>query len=143
MAEQIEESIKRGRQANLKSDGPFSYGFLSRMFHRMMEPPVKRRFKAPPAFQVAPAPAWPQISGEWNATHDRLDDLLLQANGLDLAKIKTQSPASKWVRYPLGMAFWIQAAHDRRHLWQARQVINNARFPKNDPSVTPTATSNK
>ncbi len=130
MADTIEAAIKQGRQANMVSDGPFVYGFLSRMFHRLMEPPVKRKFKAPPAFAPGTGLTWPQIEAEWKATHDRLDSLLQQANGLDLVRIKTQSPASSWIRYPIGIAFWIQSAHDRRHLWQAREVINNARFPK-------------
>ena len=130
MAEGIEESIRRGRQANMVSEGPFSYGFIGRMFHRMTEPPVKRRFKAPAAFAAKAGQSWAQIQADWKTTHDRLDDLLQQANGLDLARIKTVSPASSWIRYPLGIAFWIHAAHDKRHLWQARQVINDARFPK-------------
>jgi DinB superfamily len=132
MADQLEAAIRRGRQMNQLSDGPFSYGFLSRMFHRMMEPPVKRRFKAPAAFDVkgqAHKP-WAEIEAEWRSTHDRLDGLLQQANGLDLARIRTKSPASALISYPVGMGFWIQAAHDRRHLWQARQVINHANFPK-------------
>jgi hypothetical protein len=138
MADRIQDSIQQGRAANQLSEGPFSYGFLSRLFHRMMEPPVKTRFKAPQAFQAAPAQSWEKIQADWKSTHDKLDDLLLQANGLDLAKVKTKSPASSWVRYPLGMAFWIQAAHDRRHLWQARQIVNDARFPKT-PKVRETA----
>ena len=130
MVERIEEGVRYGRQASLLSEGPFSYGFLARFFHRMMEPPVKRRFKAPAAFQSVPGQAWDRIEADWKTAHDRLDDLLLQSNGLDLVRIKTKSPASNWISYPLGIAFWIQSAHDRRHLWQARQIINDARFPK-------------
>ncbi len=130
MIEAIDESIRRGRQANMVSDGPFAYGFLSRMFHRMMEPPVKRKFKAPAAFQVAPSGDWAQIQADWKTTHERLEALIQQANGLDLVSVKTTSPASRWIKYPLGIAFWIQAAHDKRHLWQARRVANDAGFPK-------------
>jgi len=138
MADRIEESIRRGRTANMVSEGPFSYGFLARMFHRMMEPPVKRRFKTSAAFTAKPGESWAQIQADWKTTHDRLDDLLQQANGLDLARVKTTSPASSWIRYPLGIGFWIHAAHDKRHLWQARQLINDARFPKAAVGVKPT-----
>lgn len=130
MAEEIEVSIKQGRQANMISDGPFTYGFLARMFHRMVEPPVKRKFKAPPAFQASGQLPWDQIEADWKSTHERIEQLLQQANGLDLARVKTQSPASRLIRYPLGIAFWIQTAHDKRHLWQARQIVNNPSFPK-------------
>lgn len=130
MGEEIEKSVTRGRQANLVSDGPFTYGFLARMFHRMTEPPVKRRFKSPAAFIGPAGQPWPQIEADWKSTHDRIDDLLQRANGLDLARVKVQSPASRWIAYPLGIAFWIHAGHDRRHLWQVRQVINDVRFPR-------------
>jgi DinB superfamily len=130
MAEEIEKSVTYGRQANLLSDGPFTYGFLSRMFHRMLEPPVRRKFKAAGRFRPASNLEWAQIQADWQTTHDRIEDLLYQANGLDLARVKVQSPASRWVSYPLGIAFWIHTAHDRRHLWQARQIVNDARFPK-------------
>ena len=133
MAEHLEVSVTKGRQANMVSDGPFTYGFLSRMFHRLLEPPVKRRFKAPPVFQTQGDPQWEQVQTDWKATHDRIDDLLQRANGLDLARVKTRSPASGLIRYPLGMAFWIHAAHDKRHLWQCRQIVNDARFPKPSP----------
>ena len=135
MIEAIDESIRRGRQANIVSDGPFAYGFLSRMFHRMMEPPVKRKFRAPAAFVAAPGGNWEQIQADWKATHERVEALIQQANGLDLVRIKTTSPASRWIKYPLGIAFWIQAAHDKRHLWQARRVANDAAFPKAPKTV--------
>lgn len=130
MAQALETSIRAGRQANQLSDGPFTYGFLSRYFLRIMEPPVKRRFAAPAAFIPANGKPWSKIMEDWRATHDRINALVADANGLDLARIKTTSPASSWIRYPLGIGFWIQAAHDRRHIWQAREVINNAGFPK-------------
>jgi hypothetical protein len=126
----LEQSVRAGRQANLTSEGPFSYGFLARLFHRMMEPPVKRKFKAPPVFVPTGSESWEKIQAEWNATHDKVDELLHQSNGLDLVRIKTTSPASSWIKYPLGIAFWIHTSHDRRHLWQARNVINDARYPK-------------
>ena len=130
MGEEIEKSVTRGRQANMVSDGQFTYGFLARMFLRLTEPPVKRRFKSPAAFVPGANQPWPQIEAEWKSTHDKIDDLLQRANGLDLARVKSQSPASRWITYPLGIAFWIHAGHDRRHLWQARQVINDVRFPR-------------
>lgn len=126
----VDAAIKAGRQAGKLSEGPFTYGFLSRYFLRIMEPPVKKRYKAPSKFVPQAGKPFAQIRSDWNETHDRLSALLNEANGLDLARIKVPSPISSFIRYPLGMAFWIQAAHDRRHLWQARELINSAGFPK-------------
>lgn len=139
MAEALDLAVKRGRQLNQLSEGPFSYGFLARYFLRIMEPPVKRRFKAPAKFVPNPDRSWTQIMEDWHATHDRIASLLMDANGLDLAAVKTTSPASSWIRYPLGIGFWIHAAHDRRHLWQAREIINSAGFPKPAVNHAPAA----
>ena len=126
----LEASIREGRQSNRVSDGPYAYGFFGRWFLQLMQPPVKRRFKAPEVFQPAQRKTVAEIMPDWERTHDRVDELLEDSRGLDLARIKVQSPAAKWLKYSLGIGFWIQTAHDRRHLWQARQVRNSPQFPK-------------
>lgn len=125
----FETSIRQARAEKLLSDGPFAYGFFSRWMYRVMQPPVKRRFKAPKKFEPAGRRKPEEILAEWEATHERLSELIREANGLNLVKAKVTSPASNFIRYPLGMGFWIQTAHDRRHLWQARQVRNHPAFP--------------
>ncbi len=47
---------------------------------------------------------------------------LMRADGLDLARVRVISPVSRCFRLPLGAYFAFVMAHDRRHLWQARQV---------------------
>jgi hypothetical protein len=41
-----------------------------------------------------------------------------------------KSPAVSWIRLPLGSGFALMVAHERRHLWQARNVINETGFPR-------------
>jgi hypothetical protein len=60
---------------------------------------------------------------------EQLSRQLEQASGLDLAYIKVPAPEAPPLRFNLKFTFaWI-AAHERRHLWQARQVRNHAAFP--------------
>jgi hypothetical protein len=54
-------------------------------------------------------------------------DRLRQANGLDLARAYVSSPAAAWLRFSLGSGFDLMAAHERRHLWQARNVHAGSR----------------
>jgi hypothetical protein len=49
--------------------------------------------------------------------------------GLDLSRIKLGSPIVPIVRLPLGTWFAFIIAHERRHVWQARQVRQELRFP--------------
>jgi hypothetical protein len=56
-------------------------------------------------------------------------DRLRQASGLDLARARVTSPAARWLRLPLGCGFALTAAHERRHLWQAKQLTSRSEFP--------------
>ena len=129
MAAGIAEAIQRGRSSNMLHDGPYTYGFLSRWFLRTLQPPVAKRFRAAKPFQPAPHRSMDELKPDWERTHAKMQDLLHSCQGLDLARIKVQSPAARLIKYPLGVAFWIQTVHDRRHLWQMRQVRNHASFP--------------
>jgi len=53
-----------------------------------------------------------------------------ELNGIDLTKIKFSSPATKLLKMNLGDALLINLYHDRRHLNQAKKVLNEPGFPK-------------
>lgn len=118
-----------GRRRGLLHDGPYSYGFLSRMFLRLVEPPAKLKVGAPRGFHPADGLQRQAVMREFDAIHEQLGTLIRSANGLDLARIRCPSAFSRHVRYNLGMSFWILMAHDRRHIWQARNVCQAAGFP--------------
>jgi hypothetical protein len=40
------------------------------------------------------------------------------------------SPANRLLHISLGSGFALQIAHERRHLWQARQILSRADFPR-------------
>ena len=129
LSEKIDIAIKSARASGMLSEGPFTYGFVARWFLRLLLPPVKRRFKAPKGAQPGVRRAAADVVPKWEKTHHRLTDQLKDSDGIDLARTKVSSPFNNLLKYPLGMAFWIQTAHDRRHLWQARQIRNHPNFP--------------
>lgn len=110
-------------------EGPYAYGFVSRHVLRMMGPPPKRKFKAPKQFQPAPRRSLQDVLAEWGRTHDTAEELIRASNGLDLARVKVPSPVTRLIKYNLGMAFWIMMAHDRRHIYQARELRTLPAFP--------------
>jgi hypothetical protein len=123
--EGIADAIRRGMYA----EGPFTYTWLGRWIVRSMEPPAKFRFKAPQSFQPTPHRSRHDIMAAFRAYQVQYVDRLRQANGLDLGRARVSSPASRWIRMPLGSGFALMAAHERRHLWQARRVISGSGFP--------------
>jgi hypothetical protein len=102
---------------------PLTYGLFGNWFVRFMEPPVRRKVQAPAVF--LPPPEDPDFDplNAFHESQDRLLDLLVRAADYDLQKIKVRSPASKLIRFNLAAAFAILAAHERRHLWQARRAL--------------------
>lgn len=121
----ISEGRAKGRTAP-GGGGPARYGWFSRWMIGSMEPPPKRRMKTFPIFQV-PVGGTHEIGRvlpEFVAVRDQLADRVRQADGLDLTKNRTVSPVTRLLRMPLGAYLQFVITHDRRHLWQARQVRN-------------------
>jgi hypothetical protein len=124
--EGIAEAIRRG----LYGEGPFTYNWIGRFFVFSLEPPPRVRVKAPKAFHPVPYRARQDVLAAFCAYQKQYIDRLRQANGLDLARARVSSPTATWIRMPLGSGFALVAAHERRHLWQARNVMARPEFPK-------------
>ena len=124
----IRDAIDEGRAAGLTGKGPFHYGFFSRSFVRLSEPPVKLKFKAPKVYRPPSDQPKDKVMAGFIAIHDQLLELILKSNGLDLERIKVGTPFPR-VRFSLGQRFALLAAHDRRHLRQAWDVRRQPGFP--------------
>jgi len=118
----MEKGIGRGRERGLTGDGPFAYGPLERWFLRLTEPPVRVRAPAPRSLRpqreqpaAAVLPAFLDLQRQFSA-------LAEAARGLDLRRVKVATPVSRVLRISLGIALAQAAAHQRRHLEQARRV---------------------
>ena len=125
----ISEGRAKGRTAP-GGGGPARYGWFSRWMIGSMEPPPKRRMKTFPIFQVpvGGSHAIVRVLPEFVAVRDQLAERVRQADGLDLRKNRTVSPVTRLLRMPLGAYLQFVITHDRRHLWQARQVRNALGF---------------
>ncbi len=56
-------------------------------------------------------------------------DLLGEARGLDLGKVRFSSPYMVLFRFSLGAGFEMLQAHARRHLWLIDELRAHPRFP--------------
>lgn len=128
----LDDMIARGRSQGLTSDGPFVLGLLERMFIKSLEPPPGFRAKAPKRIAPRPATSYAvaEVSQEFQRLQEALDARLEPANGLHLTKIKGPSPAFPMLKWSLGGMLSITLAHERRHVWQAREVRNHPQFPR-------------
>ncbi len=123
----FDRAIAQGRSKRQLAPGPFRYGWFSRWMISSMEPPPKWRMRAPRIMRVPVGATYraTDVVAEFLSIRDQLAARVRQADGLDLAKVRTISPVSSLLRLPLGAYFAFIIAHDRRHVWQARQVRNS------------------
>jgi hypothetical protein len=115
----IESSLAAGLP---RGGGSYKPGWLWRKFVESMEPPVKRKYKTAARFAPEWARSVEETRRDFVAAHRWLLDRLESLDALDLGRIKVESPFAKWMRYPLGLVFYILPAHCRRHVWQAGNV---------------------
>lgn len=126
----FDRAIEQGRAKGLMGQGPFRYGWFANWMARSMEPPPKWRMKTFPIFDVPPQAthSLTRVLPEFVVVRDQLAERVRRAEGLDLRRVKTVSPVTRLLRLPLGAYFAFVIAHERRHVWQARQVRNAPAF---------------
>lgn len=130
MLPMIENALHEARAKELFGDRPSRNGFLGNFLIRHLEPPVKLKTKAPKLLVPSPDKSRAVVLSEFTAYQDRMIQLIREANGVDLSKVRITSLITKLLKLNLGAWFGFIAAHERRHVWQAQQVMAAREFPK-------------
>lgn len=119
--------------AKAESSAPFAGlapTWFGRTFLAVLEPPVRRRVKAPGNVQPAPVIPLADALARYLSSHGPYRQLVRVANDVDVNRITAPNPFFKMFRVRAATALQVPPAHDRRHLWQARQVLLAPGFPK-------------
>ncbi|HYX52089.1 MAG TPA: DinB family protein [Candidatus Limnocylindrales bacterium] len=118
----MRKGIARAREHNLRGQGPFAYGWRGHLLIWIAEPPPKFRIPAPKSVAPALAIDHPhQIVPDFMKAQDDWENLLKEADGLDLSRITCGKLSSLFRCQMSGGLMWMMA-HQRRHLWQAENV---------------------
>lgn len=121
--EAMRSAVEEARSKNVLRQGPIRPRVLERWFIREMEPPPRRRLPAPRKIVPTARKSRAEVGEEWTSSQAGLRDLLHQATPLDLNRTRFVNPFLPLVRFSVGTGFLVIGAHERRHLWQARQVV--------------------
>ncbi len=125
----LDAAIERGFERAMFGGRDFQPTGLGRWFITQMEPPPRRRLRTSRKVLPQRVEGAAALCAGFDAMHAEMIDRLRRSRGLDLARVKVRSPLLPILRFTLGAAFGIIVAHERRHLWQARQVRQELRFP--------------
>jgi hypothetical protein len=103
--------------------------WAGRWFVKSLEPPPRqktRTFK-----NLVPASSMPAAAAlaGFLASHEPYRRLVAVAAAVDPNRVVAANPFIGMVRMRLATALLVIPAHDRRHLWQARQLVQHPDFP--------------
>lgn len=101
---------------------PIQPGWFGRWFINAMEPPPRRKFKSPAKGRPGTHRSGDEVLNAFIASHNELRCLIHEAREINLNRIRFKNPFVSVLRFTVGTGILIIGAHDRRHLWQARQV---------------------
>lgn len=125
------EEAQEARDPDAVLPESFRHGFLGNLFVRMLEPPPRFRVRAPAGYApVAGERSFGEIRTRFDELRQQRIRTVEACRGLHLGRVRMASPSIRLVRLSLGQWFDFLAVHDRRHLWQARQVIEHTGFPR-------------
>lgn len=101
---------------------PAQPGLVGGWFVAYLEPPVKLKSKAPRTIRPRSAPPLEDAFSSFLATHGNVRAFIQTYANIDLARVRFPNPFIRGVRFSLATGLHVIAAHERRHLWQARRV---------------------
>jgi hypothetical protein len=118
----IETAIDRAVAAGLTGTGPFSMSAIERLILRETEPPARHSMRSPQRFVPLHNQPITAVMPTFNHVQRMFILQMERAANLDLRRVKVVTPISRLLKLGLGATFAQAAAHERRHLAQARRV---------------------
>lgn len=120
----MQQSADEGRARGAMRSRPARPGWAGRAFINMLEPPPKwwSRLPAPSTIRPRTAPPLASAVADFIASQTDVRAFVLANADLDLARLRFPNPFIPGIRFSLATGLHVIAAHNRRHLLQARRV---------------------
>jgi hypothetical protein len=119
----LDAGIRDGRARSVTGAGPFRRDFVGWMLCKMVEPPYRMKVKTPPKFDPQEVDSREKAMADWDRLQGELYKRIEAADGLALDRVKVVSPFAERMKYNLLAALAVIPAHQRRHIWQAEQIL--------------------
>lgn len=108
-------------------NGPYAIDFWGRFLCWILEPPARIRSKTPVPFQPIDCDEIDDVLDGFLDRQERIVAALRRCRGRAIDQVKMASPVDSRIRYSIWSSFVVNAAHQRRHLWQAEHAVAKAR----------------
>lgn len=108
-------------------DAPYAVDFWGRFLSWILEPPARIRSKTPVPFQPVDCGKIDDVLNRFLERQERIVGALRRCRGRAIDEVKMASPIDSRIKYSIWSSFVVNAAHQRRHLWQAEQAVARVR----------------
>ena len=125
----IEEVLKGKKQSTLWEKIPLLPNLFGKLLIKYLSPQSTRKLKAPAVFKPSSSSIDEGVIGRFVELQKELTLLMKRSEGLNLSQIKITSPAVRFVSYSLKDGYEIIVVHDKRHVQQAKRVLEAEGFP--------------
>jgi len=121
----MQSAAARARSKGRLRRGPATPGWFGSWFARQLEPPLKpgRKMPAPQKSRPRQNPSLADAYASFLAEQQRVHGFLQANADLDLTGVRFANPFVPGLRFSLASGLNIILAHERRHLWQAQQIL--------------------
>ena len=118
-------ALKEGATRRLYGTASLHYGLWYRFVLRNLEPPYTIKTKTTRSLTPYSRRSIEDALRYFLAMHREVTRRIGLSVGVDAGRVRVQSPFVSWIWYPLGFSFDFALTHERRHLWQAWQVLHH------------------
>jgi len=118
----VERAVDQARAKGITGTGPFEFPVWEQFILRETEPPVRHQMPAPKRFVPLHGQPITGVLPTFLHVQRQFTIQIERAEGLDLRRVKVPTPIARWLKLSLGTTLAQTAAHERRHLAQARRV---------------------
>ena len=125
--EAVEKAVDEAKAKGITGAGPFEFPAWERFILRETEPPVRHQMPAPKRFVPIHGQPITGVLPTFLHVQRQFGIQIERADGLDLRRVKVPTPISRLLKLSLGATIAQAAAHERRHLAQARRVRERLR----------------
>lgn len=122
----MRQAAEAGRRRGKLRRRPAHPGLAGRWFANKLEPPITPKFRIKTISKLEPgsAPPLAQASSAFVDSQAALEHFVRDSSDLDLASSRYANPIVRGLNFSIASGLHILLAHERRHLWQARQIRN-------------------
>lgn len=131
MLEKVRQVLEKAGAEGKTGQGPYRYGMMGGWFAKMMEQPGKRSMPSPKNFAPGSNLMKVEVLARYEAVMREFARTIDASYSLPLDKLKASSAAEGggWLKFNIAAWYAASLAHNRRHVAQAKRVMETPGFP--------------